>query len=71
MKENGARAFLKRIFFVGMATTQRCEGYHSYLKRFVNVQQGLVDFVCHFSNSLQKAWNNEDYYDFITSQLRA
>ena len=71
MKENWAEAFFRGTFFAGMTTTQRCEGYHSYIKRFVHVQQRLVDFVRHFGNSLRRARNNKDYDDFIASHSEA
>ena len=40
-----AEAYLKRIFFGGMRTTQRCESLISYLRRFIEQKLKLYDFI--------------------------
>ncbi|OMO52507.1 hypothetical protein CCACVL1_29206 [Corchorus capsularis] len=51
IKEYWAQAFITGKFFAGMKTTSRCEGYNSYLKRFIRREGTMVEFMQSIENA--------------------
>ncbi|WVZ03871.1 hypothetical protein V8G54_024677 [Vigna mungo] len=49
-----ALAYLKEFFFAGMTTTGRSESINSYIKKFLDANTSLVDFVNQDHNPLMK-----------------
>ncbi|KAL5579411.1 hypothetical protein UlMin_011853 [Ulmus minor] len=61
-----AETFLKTHFFFGMSTTQRCESINSYIKRFLNCNIPLRDFIRHVDIAQRNIRKSERHDDFIS-----
>lgn len=45
-------AYVKGFFYAKMSSSQRAESNHSFLKRYVNRKNSLVDFIMRFNRAL-------------------
>ncbi|OMO87158.1 hypothetical protein CCACVL1_09229 [Corchorus capsularis] len=72
IKEYWAQAFITGKFFAGMKTSSRCEGYNSYLKRFIRREGTMVEFMQSIENAVKtmcEIETEEDYYSRQTKPL--
>ncbi|XP_058219580.1 protein FAR1-RELATED SEQUENCE 5-like [Rhododendron vialii] len=56
-------AFVKDVFWVGMASTQRSESMNTYFDGYINSKTTLKQFVEQYENALAKKVENENYED--------
>ncbi|KAJ1426057.1 Zinc finger, PMZ-type [Sesbania bispinosa] len=64
MKRMWATAYLRDNFFGGIRTTSICEGINSFIKRYVQSKNSLVDFLHNFERALNEYRHNELTSDF-------
>ena len=65
-RERWAEAFLRGYLFVGMHTTQCCEGMNTYINRFLQRKLKLHEFVRQVDRALRRTRNNDLGHNFKT-----
>lgn len=61
-----ATAHIRGNFFAGFRTTSRCEGLHSFIGKYVNYQNNLLEFLQHFFRCLSYMRYKEVEADFAS-----
>ncbi|CAH9139062.1 unnamed protein product [Cuscuta epithymum] len=64
MKTMWASAYMRDKFFAGIRTTSICEGINSFIKRYVQNKNSLVDFMHNFERAVKEYRHNELISDF-------
>lgn len=59
IRDRWVPAFVRHIFSAHMTSSSRAEGCHAFFKRFVSVDNSLLDFVVRFDRALAHMWHNE------------
>ncbi|XP_057740250.1 protein FAR1-RELATED SEQUENCE 5-like [Arachis stenosperma] len=63
-KHMWATAYIRGKFFAGFITTSRCEGLHSVVARYVELQYDLISFVEHFQRCVARLCFKEFNADY-------
>ncbi|KAJ1441888.1 Zinc finger, CCHC-type [Sesbania bispinosa] len=64
MKRLWANSYMGDTFYGGIRTTSVCEGINSFIKRYVQNRNSLVDFLHNFDRALKEYRHNELISDF-------
>ncbi|KAJ1382616.1 Zinc finger, CCHC-type [Sesbania bispinosa] len=64
MKRLWANSYMGDTFYGGIRTTSVCEGINSFIKRYVQNRNSLVDFLHNFDRALKEYRHNELMSDF-------
>ncbi|KAJ1401430.1 MULE transposase domain [Sesbania bispinosa] len=64
LKRMWATAFFRDNIFAGVRTTSICEGINSFIKRYVQSKNSLVDFLHNFERALNEYRHNKLASDF-------
>ncbi|XP_058217039.1 protein FAR1-RELATED SEQUENCE 5-like [Rhododendron vialii] len=59
IRERWVPAFTKHIFSAHMTSSQRAEISHSFFKRYVSLDNSMLDFVTRFNSALSRLRHNE------------
>ncbi|XP_057453109.1 protein FAR1-RELATED SEQUENCE 5-like [Lotus japonicus] len=62
-----ATAFMREKFFAGIRTTSLCEGINSFIKRYVQCKNSILDFIYNFERAVEEYRHNELASDFKSS----
>lgn len=67
LKDLWARAYLRDKLFCGIRTTSICQGINSFIKRYVQQRNNLVDFIHNFKRAVKEYRHIELMSDFKSS----